>query len=197
MEVSTSSQSGKLKGSKSVEQLIMQGIRPSMSMTDLVNHIGNCITEQMSSEDPKFAEEESESRNKMLEDIAQHLLGDFQFTPCSDEKSLMSRVNSLCSLLQKDGTPVQSFEVTEEGSNDITSSHEPEPTDQNADKSDDIAAEGSVKDGCKQAPSMPRLDSFGDLLHHLPRIASLPKFLFDISEDGDIIKHDRQEAKYI
>ncbi|CAO2823071.1 unnamed protein product [Amaranthus hypochondriacus] len=184
MEVSTSSQSSKLMGSKSVEQLIMQGIRPSMSMTDLVNHIGNCISEQMSSENPQFTENGSESR-KMLEDIAQHLLGDFQFTPCSDEKSLMSRVNSLCSLLQKDGTPVQTFEMTEEEKN-VTDNHEqPELPDQSTNKGDTIAPEDSVRDGYKQAPSMPRIDSFGDLLLHLPRIASLPKFLFDISEDGD------------
>lgn len=185
MEGSTSSQSGELNGSKSVEQLIMRGIRPSMSMTDLVNHIGNCISEQMSSENPECTEGGSESHTKMLEDIAQHLLGDVQFTPCSDEKSLMSRVNSLCSLLQKDGTPVQSFEVTDEAKDLKTTSHEPELMDQNINKGDIIAAEGSVRDVCKQAPSMPRIDSFGDLLHHLPRIASLPKFLFDISEDGD------------
>ena len=183
MEVSTSSQSSKLKGSKSVEQLIMQGIRPSMSMTDLVNHIGNCISEQMGSENPEFTENCSESR-KMLEDIAQHLLGDFQFTTCSDEKSLMSRVNSLCSLLQKDGTPVQTFEMTEEEKN-VTDKHELELLDHSTNKGDTIAPEDSVRDGYKQAPSMPRIDSFGDLLLHLPRIASLPKFLFDISEDGD------------
>lgn len=186
MEVSTSSQPDKLKSSKSVEQLIMQGIRPSMSMTDLVNHIGNCISEQMGSENPEFTEEGSQSHSKMLEDIAQHLLSDFQSTPCSDETSLMSRVNSFVNLLQKDGTPVQSFEVTEELKHAVTSSHEPELLDQNTTNKGDInAAEGSVRDGCKQAPSMPRIDSFGDLLHHLPRIASLPKFLFDISEDGD------------
>ncbi|XP_010687648.2 uncharacterized protein LOC104901744 [Beta vulgaris subsp. vulgaris] len=185
MEGSTSSQSGELNGSKSVEQLIMRGIRPSMSMTDLVNHIGNCISEQMSSENPECTEGGSESHTKMLEDIAQHLLGDVQFTPCSDEKSLMSRVNSLCSLLQKDGTPVQTFEVTDEAKDLKTTSYEPELMDQNTIKGDIIAAEGSVRDVCKQAPSMPRIDSFGDLLHHLPRIASLPKFLFDISEDGD------------
>ncbi|KAL2936462.1 L-Threonine dehydratase biosynthetic IlvA [Bienertia sinuspersici] len=185
LEVSTSNQSGEVKGSKTVEELIMQGIRPSMSMTDLVNHIGNCISEQRSSEFPTSTEEDSDSRNKMLEDITQHLLGDIQFTPCSDEKSLMSRVNSLCSLLQKDDTPVQTFEVTGGGKEDTTYSQEPGLADQNANRNDINAPESSVKDGCKQAPVMPRTDSFVDLLHHLPRIASLPKFLFDISEDGD------------
>ncbi|XP_021750023.1 uncharacterized protein LOC110715725 [Chenopodium quinoa] len=179
MEVSSSSQSSKPEGSKSVEQLIMQGIRPSMSMTDLVNHIGNCITEQRSSEDPKFTEEGSKSHNKMIEEIAQHLLGDVQNTPCSDEKFLMSRVDSWYSLIQKDGTPIQNS-VTEEGMDGKANDHEPELLDQNT-----TAAEGSVRDGSQQTLSIPRIDSFGDLLHHLPRIASLPKFLFDISEDGD------------
>ncbi|KAL2936445.1 Cytosolic phospholipase A2 beta [Bienertia sinuspersici] len=168
LEVSTSNQSGEVKGSKTVEELIMQGIRPSMSMTDLVNHIGNCISEQRSSEFPTSTEEGSDSRNKMLEDITQHLLGDIQFTPCSDEKSLMSRVNSLCSLLQKDDTPVQTFEVTGGGKEDTTYSQEPGLADQNANRNDINAPESSVKDGCKQAPVMPRTDSFVDLLHHLP-----------------------------
>ncbi|KAK9715579.1 hypothetical protein RND81_06G174500 [Saponaria officinalis] len=181
IEASTSTESGKLKNSKSFEQLIIQGIRPSMSMADLVNHIENC----MSSENLSFPENESES-HKILEDIAQHLLGDFNFTSCSDEISLMSRVNSLCSLIQKDGTPVPSFEVPadEKGT---TPSHAAEKTDQSCAKVDTSALESGTKDvsGFKQVPSMPRIDSFGDLLLQLPRIASLPKFLFDISEDGD------------
>ncbi|KAK8683078.1 hypothetical protein V6N13_039146 [Hibiscus sabdariffa] len=37
----------------------------------------------------------------------------------------------------------------------------------------------------KQALGMSRKDSFGELLLHLPRIASLPKFLFNISEDEE------------
>ncbi|KAH9614884.1 hypothetical protein KSS87_000294 [Heliosperma pusillum] len=164
IEASTSNKSTKLKNSKSFEQLILQGIRPSMSMTDLVNHIGSCISGQVASENPSFTAEDSESF-KVLEDIAQHLLGDFQSTPCSDEKSLMSRVNSLCSLIQKD----PSFEVFEEGKNSTST-----PEDDIRDVS-----------GLKQVPSMARIDSYGDLLMQLPRIASLPKFLFDISEDGD------------
>ena len=39
--------------------------------------------------------------------------------------------------------------------------------------------------GCKQPPPMSRKDSVGDLLLNLPRIASLPQFLFNISEDVD------------
>lgn len=187
IEGRTSCGSGKLKESKSFEQLIMHGLRPSMSMADLVNHIENCITEQTSTENLSFTKEGLESR-KMLEDIAQHLLSDIQFTPCSDEKSLMSRVNSLCSLLQKDGTPIQSFEEPEEVKTDQKNdSCKPKFMDQNNNNGEIMVSESGGRDAssCKQAPGMQRIDSYGDLLLHLPRIASLPKFLFDISEDGD------------
>lgn len=185
IEGSTSCESVKLKESKSFEQLIMQGLRPSMSMTDLVNHIGNCISEQTSIDNLSFTEEGSESR-KVLEDIAQHLLSDFQFTPCSDEQSLMSRVNSLCSLLQKDGTAFQSAEELED-INDVKPNCFNPKSDQATSVAEVIASEGGSRDAptCKQTLGMPRIDSYGDLLLHLPRIASLPKFLFDISEDAD------------
>lgn len=182
------SSSAKVNRTKSFEQLIMQGLRPSMSMTDLVNHIGNCISEQLSSENQTLEKEGPESR-KMLEDIAQHLLGDVQFTPCSDEKSLMSRVNSLYSLLQKDGTPVQSSEIPEE-KDAKPDPHKQELKEENtqrddtvADKDDNVASESGS--GFKQGLGMSRIDSYSDLLLHLPRIASLPSLLFDISEDGD------------
>ncbi|XP_074303239.1 uncharacterized protein LOC141637680 [Silene latifolia] len=168
-EASTGSDSGNLKNSQSFEHLIKQGIRPSMSLSDLVNHIGNCISGQTNSENPSFTEDDSGSR-KMLEDITQHLLGDFQFAPFSDEKSLMSRVNSLCSLIHIDGPAVPSFQVLEDGK----------------DSKDPDRGSINVPDlKHKQVPSMPRIDSLGDLLLQLPRIASLPNFLFDISEDGD------------
>lgn len=185
IEGSTSCESVKLKESKSFEQLIMQGLRPSMSMTDLVNHIGNCISEQTSIDNLSFTEEGSESR-KVLAAIAQHLLSDFQFTPCSDEQSLMSRVNSLCSLLQKDGTAFQSAEELED-INDVKPNSFNPKSDQATSVAEVIASEGGSRDAptCKQTLGMPRIDSYGDLLLHLPRIASLPKFLFDISEDAD------------
>uniref|UniRef100_A0A7C9E191 TRF2/HOY1 PH-like domain-containing protein n=1 Tax=Opuntia streptacantha TaxID=393608 RepID=A0A7C9E191_OPUST len=192
IEGSASCESGKLGSSKSFEQLIMQGLRPSMSMTDLVNHLGNCISEQTSIDNLSFTEEGSESR-KVLEAVAQHLLSDFQFTPCSDEKSLMSRVNSLCSLLQKDGTPFQSSNKSE-GINDVKPDCFNPKSDQATRVSEIIPSEEGSGDApnCKQTSGMPRIDSCGDLLLHLPRIASLPKFLFDISEDSDrhVFRHN-------
>lgn len=160
-EGSVSIEAESLVAPKNWEQLIMQGLRPSMSMNDLVNHIGSCISGQGNGENPS-----SESQ-EILKDIAQHLLGDSQIT-CSDEKSLMKRVNSLCSLLHKDGTPVQLNTTTDQGFGG------------SEDQKDSQELSGS---GCNQA--MPRKDSYGDLLLNLPRITSLPKFLFDISEDGE------------
>ncbi|KAK3032239.1 hypothetical protein RJ639_035532 [Escallonia herrerae] len=148
------------------EQLKVPGLRPSMSMSDLVNHIGHHISEQMTSQNLPFCEESK--RQSMLEDIAKFLLSDTQVTTASDEKSIMSRVNSLCCLLQED--PDTSSNGQEIGA-----------------RGNILLDEENPKDipGCKQAVAMSRKDSIGDFLQCLPRIASLPKFLFDISEDGN------------
>ncbi|XP_039051274.1 uncharacterized protein LOC120192596 [Hibiscus syriacus] len=83
------------------DQIKVPGPNPSMSMNDLMNHIEQCLSEQMT-----FGNPSSENRpdQEMLEEIAQYLFSDAQFATASDEKSLMARVNSLCCLLQKDGT---------------------------------------------------------------------------------------------
>ncbi|KAH7569266.1 hypothetical protein JRO89_XS06G0134200 [Xanthoceras sorbifolium] len=55
----------------------------------------------------------------------------------------------------------------------------------NRTRGDIKAPEGDAEDasGSKSTTGMSRKDSFWELLLHLPRIASLPKFLFNISED--------------
>ncbi|KAA3470629.1 Pre-rRNA-processing protein IPI3 [Gossypium australe] len=180
------------KGPRNWDQIKVPGLHPSMSMSDLMNHIGHRLSEHMTSENPS-----SENRpdcQEMLEDIAQYLLSDTQFTTASDEKSLMSRVNSLCCLLQKDNTTGTSSQANGEnydGSDDgkdvqLNRSH---GFEFNITGKDDVKAfEGETKEvsSSRQAPGMSRKDSFSELLLHLPRIASLPKFLFNISEeDGE------------
>ncbi|KAI3946753.1 hypothetical protein MKW98_003316 [Papaver atlanticum] len=169
------------------DQLKVPGIRPSMSMSDLVNHIGNCISEQMTSGNPLFSEG---SENKdMLDEITQYLLSDTQNASASDEKSLMSRVNSLCCLLQKDAVPIQNSQVYCEDGNEGGKHTQPrlgtELTRNN--KCIDLfpGSDGDFSDSPGNKPGMSRKDSLGDLLLHLPRIASLPQFLFNISEDGE------------
>ncbi|XP_062159024.1 uncharacterized protein LOC133866499 isoform X2 [Alnus glutinosa] len=170
------------------------GLHPSMSMSDIVNHIGLCISEQMTSGNLPAADEGS-GYDDILEDIAQYLLNDNQFTAASDEKSLMSRVNSLCCLLQKDSGTVQNSAGNGEscaegpdGGTGIQVKHNSEQIHDNKYRADLKVSDQDTRDvsGSKQVSAMSRKDSFGDLLLHLPRIASLPKFLFNISEeDGE------------
>ncbi|XP_061363403.1 uncharacterized protein LOC133307001 isoform X2 [Gastrolobium bilobum] len=175
VEGSTSSETDS-KGPRNLDQIKLPGLRPSMSMSDFIGQIELCLSEQMTSGNPSFSNGGSEYQ-EILEDIAQHLLSDNQVAAASDEKSLMSRVNSLCCLLQKDPVTVQNSLFTE-GS-----------TVEGPDDGKDVKpAEEDSRDASagKQAQGMSRKDSFSDLLLHLPRIASLPKFLFNISEeDGD------------
>ena len=160
-------------------QLKVPGLRPSMSVDDLVSHLGNCINEQITSGNPSMANNEVPTKES-LEEIAQYLLGDTQGpqAPASDER-LMARVDSLCCLLQKD-TPQ-------------TVKPKPEPNDsgsiggEDSDGSDDEFSSASTRKTpeASQAPAMSRKDSFGDLLMNLSRIASIPQFLFKIPEDSE------------
>ncbi|XP_057966850.1 uncharacterized protein LOC131157029 isoform X2 [Malania oleifera] len=174
-----------VKGPRNWEKLKVPGLHPAISMSDLMNHIGQQIT----SGNPSLVEESLECRN-MLEDIAQHLFSDTQFTATSDEKSLMSRVNSLCCLLQKDPATVvggeSCFEGPDEGNN-VRVKCPAELVGKSNLRDYMTAPEGNYKEipSSKPAPVMSRKDSYGDLVLHLPRIASLPKFLFNISEDGE------------
>ena len=183
------------KAPRNWDQIKVPGLRHSMSMTDLMNHIGNCISEQMTSGNQLFSANESECRD-ILEDIAQCLLSDTQQTTSSDEKRIMARVNSLCCLLQKDPASTQNLEVNGESFFEESNKGKGlqlnctnESLHENKFRGDIRGSEGSsIKDvsGSKQVLGMSRKDSFGDLLLHLPRIASLPKLLFNISEeDGD------------
>lgn len=165
------------QGMRNLEQLKVPGLHPSMSMTDLVSHIENCISQQINS--GNLQSDEALECKGMLEDIAQIWLSDTQGTTASDEKSLMKKVNSLCCLLQDEShlngenhlqKPVQC--------NDACSSSACENKENDEENTKDFT-------GGKQTPSIPRRDSFGDLLLHLPRIASLPKFLFNIAEDDE------------
>ncbi|GAV77703.1 hypothetical protein CFOL_v3_21174 [Cephalotus follicularis] len=178
------------KGPRNWDHMKMPGLHPSMSMSDLMNHIGHRISEQMTSGNQPSAENSTECHG-ILEDIAQYLLSDTQFTTSSDEKSLMARVDSLCCLLQKDPPAAQNLQVNREicsGSND-GKDFQLNPTPESTFYDNNCKAhQADTKDvsSSKQALPMSRKDSFGDLLLHLPRIASLPKFLFNISEeDGE------------
>ncbi|KAJ6362147.1 hypothetical protein OIU78_002535 [Salix suchowensis] len=194
------------KASRNWDQIKVPGLHHSMSMTDLMNHIGNCISEQMTLGNQPFSADGPECRD-ILEDITQCLLSDTQQTTSSDEKRIMARVNSLCCLLQKDPASTQNLQVNgesffEESNNEknygkgLQLNCSNESIHGNKFRGDIRGSEGgSINDasGCKQTPGMSRKDSFGDLLLQLPRIASLPKFLFNISEEDG----ESQDSNYI
>lgn len=171
------------------DQFKVPGLHPSMSVSDLVTHLGNCISEQMTSGNPVLLEEASRSKD-ILEELSQYLLSDSQFSSTSDEQRLMSRVDSLCCLLQRDSTPVQNSQVKAEACfvTKDESTNEPnsisEPTVEEAGDFPTSGEEPSDS-GCRQPAAMSRKDSLGDLLLHLPRISSLPQFLFNIMDDVD------------
>lgn len=189
IEGSGNSESVDSKGPRNWDQIKVPGLHPSMSMTDLMNHIGL----QMTTGNQPFSADGSDCQD-ILEDIAQYLLSDTQLATSSDDKRLMARVNSLCCLLQKDPS-TQNLQVNGENcaedsdnGKEIQLNHTNELSLENRTRNDIKGADVNIKDisGGKQAPGMSRKDSFGELLLHLPRIASLPKFLFNISEeDGE------------
>jgi hypothetical protein len=81
------------------------GLQPSMSGSEIMNHISHHIYRQLnsSSQNQPNTSNEDNLIKAQFEEMAQHLLADSQNPiAATDEKYLMSRVNSLCSLIQKD-----------------------------------------------------------------------------------------------
>lgn len=161
-----------------------------MSMSDLVSHIENRFTEHRSSNNPLSSDDREGL--EILDEISKCLFTESQHAPTSDEKSIMTRVNSLYNLLQKDNGTTQDFKFKSGYSNDMVmmdnkTRHEldgsvPEITNELAEDSALHGESADVSDG-KQGPGMSRKDSVGELLLNLPRIASLPQFFFNLSED--------------
>ncbi|KAM3380548.1 hypothetical protein P3S68_006121 [Capsicum galapagoense] len=174
-----------LKGLGNLDQLRVPGLHPSMSMKDLVSHFEQRFSEQGTSAGVSLSSDERQSL-EILEEISRCLFSDTQNIPASDEKSLMTRVNSLCCLLQKDPATAHKSEnygdVAAGGKRtDELISFFPPAT---SGKKVEDPSRADVKSN-DPAPSMSRRDSVGELLVNLPRIASLPQFLYNIYEDSD------------
>ncbi|KAL8042792.1 hypothetical protein ABFX02_09G076300 [Erythranthe guttata] len=151
------------------------GLSSSMSVSDLVSHLENRISKHGSSDNKTPLSTEEWQSFQVLEDINRCLFSDIQNMPGSDEKLLMSRVNSLCCLLQKDSKndSFANASLLQNGANESNNAG----ASTSGDKFEDIYGYD------QSTSSMARNDSVGDLLLNLPRIASLPQFLFNISED--------------
>ncbi|KAL1340303.1 uncharacterized protein [Arachis hypogaea] len=195
-----------LKILSNLDQIKLSGLHPSMSMNDLVNHIETCISEQMASGNPNFAGGDGQLSRSILEEFTQCLFNDNTQLAAAvpDEHYVMSRVNSLCCLLQKDNINSNPSTVTtgtmrRNGNNGVDAdangkiggSESNNNNNTNQCKSKGIDLELNQQDGdgsgCNKqqgSSGLARKESVGDLLLNLPRIASLPQFLFPMPEDS-------------
>ncbi|KAJ0233323.1 hypothetical protein HA466_0282930 [Hirschfeldia incana] len=134
-----------IDGVRNWNQIQVPGLHQSISMNDFLALLSD------------------QENNPEFEDMTQLLLSDTH-PETSDEKSVMSKVNSFYNLLQTAANDGKEVGLD------------------NSNKRHNKTEEGSkVVDHASS--SMSRKDSFSDLLAHLPRITSLPKFLFNISEE--------------
>ncbi|XP_059640421.1 uncharacterized protein LOC132282687 isoform X2 [Cornus florida] len=188
-----SSRAEELKRLIDQDQNKVSGLHPSMSMSDLVSLFEHRLLEQGTSNNFILSNDEEPSL-EILEEISRCLFSDSQHASTSDEQCIMSRVNSLCCLLQKDPTAIKNLQIiSDNGSDAMTDKRVSDPNSISESAGESNVAEdfttpegeSSNISGRKKAPAMSRKDSVGELLLNLPRIASLPQFLFNISEDFD------------
>lgn len=167
----------------------LSGIRRSMSKSELANHIGNQMYRQMYPGNQPAVDGSEGTSSKALDDITRYLLSDSQIvdsgdgstgkvtfdeltrqllndsqiTVAADERMLMSRVNSLCSLIHRDSGTGHT-NPTLQGDNEM---HERKLQPYTR----PVGGDGG------DSSLLSRQRSFGDLLTHLPRISSFPHFL--------------------
>ncbi|KAF8097511.1 hypothetical protein N665_0286s0021 [Sinapis alba] len=149
-------------------QIKVPGLQQSISVSDFVGF----LSDPAGGNHPEHMEK--------FEILKQQLLSDnIQFdTP--DEKSLMPRVNSLFNLLYKDPNVAANSQLNTE----VSVGFKSELHDLNGTVSANNNSRVVDPASSSKPQGMLRKDSFSDLLLHLPRITSLPKFLSNISEDG-------------
>lgn len=166
-----------------MNQSKVSGLHPSMSMTDLVSQIEHYISEQTTSGYSTF-EGDNQNKSAVLKEITQYLFSDSRLTVAPDEQFLISRVNSLCCLLQSD--PSTTKDTNNTIKKDLGAANGGKIVDMNPTLTPPCKFKGQQDDAsdCKQRTGIPRKESVGELLLNLPRIASLPQFLFHMSEDS-------------
>lgn len=164
-----------LEGSKTIGPVNTRMPQRTKSISDLVNHIGHRLSEKNPTGVLSFFENVSGgiSQNE-LENISQMLFNDTDMITDSDEKTLMSRVNSLCNLFQA-GNDYSNLDIVKNQSHlnvwhDVNDYpiFDCNPTFENE-------------------KGMSRKDSCSDLFHHLPKIASLPRLAYDFFDDDKIL----------
>ncbi|OEL33043.1 hypothetical protein BAE44_0005940 [Dichanthelium oligosanthes] len=147
------------------------GIRHSMSKSEIANHIGYHMYKQIYSGNlpapdagiGSLGNGNGSNSKVSFDELNRQLLNDTQISAAADERMLMSRVNSLCSLIQRDSGSGQATPGVS-GTNEI------------CERKSQISVPPVRGDG-SNGLLPPRQESFGDLLTNLPRISSFPHFL--------------------
>ncbi|XP_071689251.1 uncharacterized protein [Rutidosis leptorrhynchoides] len=160
------------KINREVETLNPQGPR---SISGIVNRIGHCISEKGPAQIVPFIDNVlgGVKQDDMLENMSQLLLNDTQLNMESDETLIMKKVNSLYNLFQTENE-------YHNPSDEMNLHHVNGWHDVNDYSTLDFSPMFGITSDNNECFGMPRNDSFTDLLHQLPRIASLPRLLFDI-----------------
>ncbi|XP_033132847.1 uncharacterized protein LOC103834656 isoform X3 [Brassica rapa] len=149
-------------------QIKVPGLQQSMSVSDFVG----LLSDSAVGNHP----EHMENFNGMKQQL---LSNNIQFDAPQDEKSLMPRVDSLFNLLYKDLNGAANSQLNTEVSVGLKS----ELSDLKGIVPDNNNNRVLDPASSSRPQGMLRKDSFSDLLLHLPRITSLPKFLSNISEE--------------
>jgi hypothetical protein len=147
------------------------GIRRSMSKSDIANHIGYHMYKQMYSGNlpandagiGSLGNGNCSNSKVSFDELTRQLLNDTQISDSADERMLMSRVNSLCCLIQRDtgsGQAAPGVCGTDEIYEWKSQTNVPQ-----------VRGDGS------NGLLPPRQESFSDLVTNLPRISSFPHFL--------------------
>ncbi|GJN40062.1 hypothetical protein PR202_gb29229 [Eleusine coracana subsp. coracana] len=168
----------------------MPGIKRSMSKSEIVNHVGHQMFKQMylgsvpSTDASKPTLDEftqyllsdsqiidngnSTNTNCRLsfEELTRQLLHGSQITNGTDENMLMSRVNSLCCLIQRDSGLNQTL-ATPGNVSGVNEMYERKPQNNGP----------QVQEDGGNVALLRRQESSRDLLTNLPRISSFPHFL--------------------
>lgn len=160
-------------------QLKKPGLSASIAVNNFSHHVDNCMAEQRTMDNPALANNKEKSSD-VLQDIYQCLFSDTPGMPTSDDKYVMARVNSFCSLLENNKVTEAMTKPEGKDKSNIT------VVELDSDSyNEDLKSPHPIKPGVTESPAISRKESFGDLLLKLPRIASIPQFLFDIQEDFD------------
>ncbi|CAL5075304.1 unnamed protein product [Urochloa decumbens] len=161
------------------------GIRRSMSKSEIANCIGYVYKQMYSGNPPatdavtaSLGNGDGSNSKVSFDELTRQLLNDTQISDATDERMLMSRVNSLCCLIQRDsgsgqGTPGVS------GTNQIyeRKSKTSVPLVRGDGGNGLLPPRRESFGDLLTRPFPPRQESFGDLLTNLPRISSFPHFL--------------------